>query len=271
MSAHILTRRIHKANNEGRAALIPFLTAGFPDKQVFWQQLEELDANGADIIEVGVPFSDPVADGPVVEAASVRALENGVTLDWILRGLARRKGSFQAPLVLMGYYNPFLQYGLERFARKAAEAGVSGCIVPDLPLDEQEPLKTALKAHGIALVPLIGVNTAPERLKAYARHAEGYAYLVSVLGTTGMRESFPPELETAFALAERTFKVPVALGFGISKPEQVAAMPIEPKAVVFGSALLKHIDAGNSAAAFMRRWLPGGAGRKPHRRADSPA
>ena len=254
MKEHELTRRIRAANAGGRTALIPFLTAGFPERERFWIHLAELDAGGADIIEIGVPFSDPVADGPVVEAASQRALQNGVTLGWILDGLRQRKGAFRAALVLMGYYNPFLQYGLETMASDAAEAGVSGCIVPDLPLDEDAPLRVALERYGLALVPLVGVNTGAERMRAYGAKAAGYAYLVSVLGTTGVRSSFPPELEASFRLAEESFNVPVALGFGISRPEQVAAMPIRPRAVVFGSALLRHLEQGGSAASFMRQW-----------------
>lgn len=254
MSEHILSQRIRRAASEGRMALIPFITAGFPNMEAFWRHMDELDQNGADIIEVGAPFSDPVADGPVVEAASARALENGVTLEGILDEFSRRKGRWSAPIVLMGYYNPFLQYGLERFAQKAAEAGVSGCIVPDLPVDEQGPFHAVLSAKGIALAPLVGVNTPQSRLAEYAEKAEGYAYLVSVLGATGMREAFPPELEAAFHRCKRAFSVPVALGFGLSRPEQVAAMPIRPDAVVFGSALLRHIEEKRDAAGFMRRW-----------------
>ena len=253
MMPHILTRAVQTANQAGRTALIPFITAGFPDKALFWKHLDELDKSGADIIEIGVPFSDPVADGPVVEAASVRALSNGVTLAWILDELRQRK-RYCAPLVLMGYYNPFLQYGLERFAAEAAEAGIAGCIVPDLPIGEDGPLRAALAAHGMALIPLVGLNTGEERMRAYADKATGYAYLVSVLGTTGARDAFPPELTQAMQRAERIFSVPVALGFGIARPEQIENMPVRPKAVVFGSALLKHLDEGHSASNFMRQW-----------------
>jgi tryptophan synthase alpha chain len=254
MTDHILTLRITEAEQQGRAALVPFLTAGFPDLDSFWRNMDELDAGGADIIEVGVPFSDPVADGPVVEAASQKALSRGVNLAWTLGGLRERKMRYRAALVLMGYYNPFLQYGLERFASEAAEAGVAGCIVPDLPLDEDGDLRSALEKRGIALVPLVGVNTGRERMRAYARKAQGYAYLVSVLGTTGVRRAFPPELKQAFTLAQEEFSVPVALGFGISSPAQVEALPVRPKAIVFGSALLAHLENGESAASFMERW-----------------
>lgn len=259
MNTHILTQRIQRANDQGRTALIPFLTAGFPDKESFWSHLAGLDAAGADIIEIGVPFSDPVADGPVVEAASVRALANGVTLEWILQGLKQRRGNYRAPLVLMGYYNPFLQYGLERFASEAALAGVCGCVVPDLPFPENEEMRNILAKNEMALIPLVGVNTGEERLAAYAERALGYAYLVSVLGTTGARDSFPPELTEALRRAEKSFAVPVALGFGISHPDQIAAMPVKPKAVVFGSALLNHIMSGQGAESFMRVWFFEGA------------
>ena len=158
-----LEQKIRDAHTAGRTALIPFVTAGFPALDTFWGIIEELDANGADVIEIGVPFSDPVADGPVVEDASRRALEQGVSLNWIMDGLKQRAGNFKAGIVLMGYLNPFLQYGLERFAADAAQAGVSGCIVPDLPLDESAPVRTTLKVHGIDLIALVGQNTSEER------------------------------------------------------------------------------------------------------------
>jgi tryptophan synthase alpha chain len=257
MSAAKLTESIQAANKEGRIALIPFITAGFPDPGVFWEVLEELDGSGADIIEIGVPFSDPVADGPVVAAASQRAIANGVTLAWLLRGLAVRREAYRAPLVLMGYYNPFLQYGLEKFAQEAsltAAGGVAGCIVPDLPLEESPALRSALAGKNLALIPLVGLNTSGERLAAYAREAQGYVYLVSVLGTTGERGSFPPEISAALQRVREAFSVPLALGFGISNPAQLDALPFKPQAVVFGSALLKHLEKGGKASEFMARW-----------------
>jgi tryptophan synthase alpha chain len=254
MRPSILTRSIEAANAAGRVALIPFITAGFPSPSKFREVLRELDESGADIIEVGVPFSDPVADGPVVEAASRRALSAGVTLRGILEELTESAGRRRTPLALMGYYNPFLQYGLSRFARDAVGAGVSGCIVPDLPLDEDGFLRAALEAEGAALVPLIGVNTPDDRMRAYAREAAGYVYLVSVLGVTGERSAFAAELAGAFTRAQSIFSLPLAVGFGFSGPEQLEAMPFRPQAVVFGSSLLRFLDAGGSAADFMRRW-----------------
>lgn len=254
MNSSPLTARIARANDAGRTALIPFLTAGYPTLRRFWEILENLDTAGADIIEIGVPFSDPVADGPVVEAASHKALENGVSLSWILQGLMERKGRFKAGLVLMGYYNPFLQYGLERLAVDARSAGVEGCIVPDLPLGEDAPFRSVLAGQGLDLIPLVGLNTSPERMAAYARSACGYAYLVSVLGTTGERRGFPPELHASLHLARTTFSVPVALGFGLSSPDQLDGLEEKPAAVVFGSALLRHVAEGGDGASFIRRW-----------------
>ena len=165
---HILEKKVCDASAEGRTALIPFVTAGYPTPDAFWNVVEELDAAGADVIEIGVPFSDPVADGPVVEAASVQALASGITLHWIMEGLRERRGRFRAGLVLMGYMNPILQYGPDSFARDAADAGVAGCIIPDVPLEESGELRAMLGARGIALIPLVGQNTAEERMREYA-------------------------------------------------------------------------------------------------------
>lgn len=254
---HKLEQKIRMARDGGRRAVIPFLTAGFPDPVAFWEHLAELDAAGADIIEIGVPFSDPVADGPVVEEASQRALAYGINLADILADLTVRYGKYQAGLVLMGYYNPFLQYGLERLARDAAHAGVAGLIVPDLPLDEAAPLKESLQKYGVALIPLVGPNTSAERMRIYAKDAEGYAYVVSVMGITGERQKLADAVAETMKRAREAFIVPLALGFGLSRPDQLAALPetAQPDAAVIGSALLKHLDAGKSAREFMAFWI----------------
>lgn len=237
--------------------LIPFMTAGFPTVETFWKNLKELDENGADVIEIGVPFSDPVADGPVIEAASMKALENGVTLESILDGLRQRKGQFKAKLVLMGYLNPFLQYGFERLAQDAKDVGVYGFIIPDLPLDEDEPFRKQLSACGIHLIALVAPNTSLERMKAYAKVATGYVYVISVLGITGVRSEFPPDLSDTLRRARQAFRIPLALGFGFSSPEQLDAIPAadRPDAIIFGSALVRHVEAGQPVADFMRRWV----------------
>ncbi len=254
MSQSVLTARIMEALGAGRKALIPFLPGGFPDKERFFDELDALDEGGADIIEIGVPFSDPVADGPVVEKASLDCLINGTCLSWLLHELTLRKGRYKAGIVLMGYYNPFLQYGLDNLAADAAEAGVHGFVVPDLPLEETGPMVTALAPYELDLIPLVGLNTSEERLAAYAAKARGFVYFVSVLGTTGMRDSLPAEITERLTAVRRIFDVPVALGFGIKSPEQLAAFGDRIDAVVFGSALIAHIEAGGTAAEFMERW-----------------
>ena len=253
---HILEKKLRDAAEQGRTALIPFVTAGYPTLERFWSVIEELDDNGADVIEIGVPFSDPVADGPVVESASVAALKNGVTMRWIMEGLRERAGRFKASLVLMGYMNPFLQYGLEKLARESREAGVSGFIVPDLPLDESEVMRSLLKENGLALITLVGPNTGEERMKRYAEVSEGYVYVVSVMGTTGERASLPPEVPEVLSRVRGAFSLPVALGFGLRSPEQLAELPegVRPDAAVFGSSLLRHIAERKTPADFMNVW-----------------
>lgn len=253
---HILEEKIRAAKAAGRTALIPFVTADFPSKERFWGILSELDKSGADIIEIGVPFSDPVADGPVVAEASHRVLHSGVTLRSILEELSARRGEFNAGIVLMGYMNPFLQYGLERFALDAAKAGAHGVIVPDLPYDEAGRVREILSKHGLALIPLVGPNTSKERMKLYADVSEGYVYVVSVMGITGERDRLPPEVPKVLSRVREVFSLPAALGFGLRSPEQLASLPnnLRPDAAVFGSSLLRHLDKGGSPAAFMQVW-----------------
>ena len=251
-----LQQKIEQAHKQGRIALIPFLTAGFPNLNEFWVQLKQLDDNGADIIEIGVPFSDPVADGPVVEMASVRALELGVSLGWILAELKNRQGQFKAELVLMGYYNPFLQYGLKKFAKDAAACGVSGVIIPDLPLNEDAEIRAALEAEGLDLISLVGPNTIEERMREYAKVAKGYVYVVSVMGITGVREGLAEAVKPTLERANRAFSnLPIVLGFGVKEPSQLVGVNDKLKGVVFGSALINYIEQGGSAAEFMKKWV----------------
>jgi len=246
--------KIEEAKKKGKVGLIPFLPAGFPDRERFWKELEDLDAAGASVIEIGMPFSDPVADGPVVEKASLKCLEDGINLDWIFDGLTRRKGQFNAALLLMGYLNPVYQYGLEKFGADCEAAGVSGLIIADMPIDEAQLVRNAIEPHGVALVPLVGLNTSRERMKLYADNASGFCYFVSVLGTTGQRESLPARIKEKLKEAKEVFDIPIALGFGIKHPEQLAGFEGLMDAAVFGSALISHIEEGNSGASFMEPW-----------------
>ena len=251
---NILTRKIQGAVDSGRKALIPFVPAGFPSRERFWDVILELDDQGADVIEIGVPFSDPVADGPVVEKASIRCLEQGVNLDWIFEGLARHRKDIQAGLVFMGYFNPFLQYGVERLSGACKEAGVSGLIIPDLILEEAEPYKEVLEENNLAYIPLVGLNTSTERLQEYARLCPAFVYVVSVMGITGTKSGSMQVLGDKLRQVQDTFECPVALGFGISSKDQLESIEEHVDAVVFGSALIKHLDEGKSPREFMAGW-----------------
>lgn len=253
-----LQEAVERAQARGRRAVIPFITAGFPDMESFWSHLARLDEAGADIIEIGVPFSDPVADGPVIEQASRDALARGVSLKWILDGLKARKGRFSAKLVLMGYVNPFYRYGVEQLAADAVEAGVSGFIIPDMLLEESGMFRPAFDAHGLTLVTLVAPNTTLERMREYAPYTQGFVYVVSVLGTTGGQADLTQSVTETMLRAREAFGgIPLALGFGLHSPDQLEALPPEarPDAAVLGSALLKHLAAGGDAVEFLRPWV----------------
>lgn len=277
MNHNTLAEHIRSRSKKGQPALIPFLTAGIPSRETFWQTLIELADNGADIIEIGVPFSDPVADGPVVAKASAQALETGVDLNYIIQGLHTHKEALQGTgVVLMGYANPFVQYGwpaaqekhrltdiesssvrsLKKLATDLHAAGVQGLIIPDLPLEESSLWREVLKPFGIEIIPLVGLNTPVERMQAYAKVSEGYVYVVAVLGITGVRSAFPPELAATLQRARQSFTLPLALGFGLEHPKQLDVFPKDllPEAFVFGSALIRHLEQGGKAADFMRPW-----------------
>lgn len=255
-----LKLRILTANAQGRVAFIPFVPAAFPSADSFWTAFEDLNAGGADIIEIGVPFSDPVADGTVIAEASQKAIENGGSLDYIFNGLRRRVGQYSCGLVLMGYFNPFLQYGPERLARECEETGVHGLIIPDLPIDEDAEFRAILSKHGVALISLVGPNTSRERMALYAEAEgrDGFVYVVSALGTTGVRKDFQATRDSAMStliLARTVFDdLPLALGFGISTREQFDSAQLPADAAVVGSALVRFLAQGGSAADFATQW-----------------
>lgn len=252
------------ARRKGRTAVIPFITAGFPSKERFWDTLAEIDAAGADIIEIGVPFSDPVADGPVIEQISRQALADGVTLYWLANGLRARQGKYRAKLVLMGYANPFIQFGLNKLSTACARGNVSGLIVPDLPLEETPEFRDALDPRDLSLVPLVGPNTSLQRMCEYAPWVQDYVYVVSLLGTTGGVNNHVDAVADTIRRARQAFPgTPLALGFGLRSPDQLATLPEDarPDAVVIGTALLQHIAKGRSVARFLAPWL-----RKPRRK-----
>jgi tryptophan synthase alpha chain len=238
-----------RARAEGRTAFVAYAMGGDPSIEATEALLLALDGAGADVIELGIPFSDPIADGPTLQAAATRALTAGASLSKLLAMLQRLRGKLRAAVVTMGYVNPFLAYGLERFAAEAAAAGVSGAIVPDLPFEEAEPVRAALAAHGIELVPLVAPTTSPERMHAIAAQARGFVYYVSVTGVTGARAQLPADMAERLQLLRRASPAPVAVGFGISRPEQAAALRGAADGVVVGSALVQaHHERGTAAA-----------------------
>jgi tryptophan synthase alpha chain len=230
----------------GERALVPFMTAGDPDLGVTEALLPALEAAGADVIEIGVPFSDPVADGPTIQRASERALRAGATLRRILGMVKALRPRLSVPLVLMGYANPFLAMGEREFPEAAREAGVDGVIVPDLPPEEEPGFFAALASCGIDAILLAAPTTQPERLAELARRTRGFLYYVSLTGVTSARTSLPPRLEENLARIRRVSDVPVCVGFGVSTPEQAAHIGRFADGVVVGSALVDRIAAARS-------------------------
>jgi tryptophan synthase alpha chain len=231
-----------RLKKEGRAAFIPFISGGDPDIETSLAILEALPAAGADIIELGMPFSDPMADGPAVQASSTRALKAGATLPKIIELVKKfRKKDTRTPLVLMGYFNPIHAYGTARFARDVAAAGVDGLIAVDLPIEEDEVLRLPAAAHGVELIRFVTPTTDEARLKRILEGASGYLYYVSVAGITGTKSAGESEVAAALARIRAVTKLPVAVGFGIKTPEQAAAMAKQADGVVVGSAIVGRI------------------------------
>ncbi len=231
-----------RLRRKGEKGLITFITACDPDPDVTERLVPAMERAGADLVELGVPFSDPMADGPVIQRASQRALERGTTLPEILALVKRLRTRTEIPLVLMSYYNPVLQYGLGAFAADAAAAGVDGLIVPDLPVEESGPLLEETAKHGLDLIPFAAPTSTPERLARTAEVARGFIYCVSLTGVTGMRRELPPHIEEFITRVRKHCAQPLAIGFGISNPEQAARMARLGDAVIVGSAIVNLVE-----------------------------
>lgn len=233
----------------GHTALIPYLTAGYPTLADTAALLPALADAGADIIELGVPFSDPVADGPTIQRSSQRALEQGVTLEAVLAQLAAFRSGHETPVVLFSYLNPILSFGVERFCQAAATAGAQGVLLTDLPVGGDPDLEALLEASPLALVRLVAPTTPPERALLIARRAQGFVYYIARLGVTGTGPELRPELARELrALRQRT-STPLAVGFGVSTPAHAALLAPEADGVVVGSALIEAFDGGGITAA----------------------
>ena len=243
-----LAARFAALKRDGRAAFVAYVMAGDPDAETALEILNGLPAAGADIIEVGFPFSDPMAEGPPIQRAAQRSLAGGMTLNGVLGTVRRfRERDQTTPIVLMGYLNVLLTHGLEAFGRDAALAGVDGVIVVDCPPEEADPLADALDAAGVALIRLATPTSDDARLKVIARRTAGFIYYVSVAGVTGVKAVDAASVGPAVERVRRATGLPVAVGFGIRTPEQAAAVARVADAVVVGSALVDEIAAGLDA------------------------
>jgi tryptophan synthase alpha chain len=239
-----------QAKSQGRAAFIPYVTGGHPDPETCIKLIQALDEGGADIIEIGVPFSDPVADGPVIQTASKQALDAGITPIGVIKIAAALKDKIFAPLVLMTYYNPMLAMGLDRFAQESAAAGVAGVIVPDLPPEEAGPWINAARQNRLDTIFLVTPGTSQARLQTVLEACSGFLYYVSMYGVTGGALELPPErMASIQKVRQAAGELPVAVGFGVSSPEQAAAIGQVADGVIVGSALVKRMVEAESAEA----------------------
>lgn len=253
MTASRITRRFSERAAEGRAALVPYVTAGFPELDTTGPLLEALADAGADVIELGVPFSDPLADGPTIQASSFRALENGVTVARVLDMVRAFRAARDTPLVLFTYLNPVHHYGLEAFCRDAAEAGADGILLTDLPAGSDPDLEGALARAGLDPIRLLAPTTPDHRVGLVAEGGRGFLYYISRTGVTGARAELRAELADEVDRIRARVGLPVAVGFGISTPEQARAVAQVADGVVVGSALVQRLEAEGveGAAAFV--------------------
>ena len=226
----------------GKTALIPFITTGDPNKEVSVQIIKQAEQAGADIIELGVPYSDPLADGPVIQRASERALRQNITLeDCMAIAKQARDEGVKLPFVLFTYYNPVLQYGVERLIEAVKRHGISGLLIPDLPIEENAEVRRLTKEHNIHFIPLVA-PTSKDRIVKIVSEATGFVYCVSSLGVTGERADFHQEIDSFLQTVREASKVPIAIGFGISSREQVERFEKLCDGVIIGSAIVRTIE-----------------------------
>ena len=237
-----ISERFKSLRERGECALIPFITAGDPDLETTAKALMVLDAAGAAMIEVGVPYFDPLADGPTIQAAATRALLRGTKLEQVLDLIERVIPSLRSPIILFTYYNPILYRGIEPFLQKLAAVGVAGLVVPDLPLEEAENLLSCAAKYGIEVILLVAPTSSSERIEAIAHHSQGFIYLVSVTGVTGMRSGLDERVNDLLQQLRQITDKPIGVGFGISQPEHARQVKEwGADAVIVGSAFVKRL------------------------------
>lgn len=257
---------LRSSKREGKQGFIPFIVAGDPDLNTTGELLIELANAGATLIELGVPFSDPMADGPVIQRASERALKHGFGLKEIFETIATARLKINTPIVLFSYFNPLLQYGIDKLARDAARAGVDGILVTDLTPEESEQLAAALKLNNLDMIFLVAPTSTDARLQMIAGHASGFVYAVSRAGVTGTRQNLSSEAELLVTRMRRFSGLPVAVGFGISSAEQVTQTLAYADAAVVGSAIVAQVEKLSlepnlvqEIGRFVRSLIPGGS------------
>jgi len=252
MAHHRIAAKFRELRARNEAALIPFIVAGDPDLATTRALVREFEARGADLIELGVPFSDPMADGPANQRAVARGLGAGASLAAILSMVSDLRHETEIPIVLFGYYNPIFHYGCERLCDDAARAGVDGLLVVDLPPDEAGELSTPARRNGLDLIYLLAPTTPPERARKVVRSASGFVYYVSVLGVTGARTALAADLEEQVRSIRGVTDLPIGVGFGISTPEQAAQVGRFADAVVVGSAVSLLVEANLTSPQLVK-------------------
>ena len=253
MPKHRIAAKFRELRARDERALIPFVVAGDPDLDTTKAIVREFVARGADLIELGVPFSDPMADGPANQRAALRGLNSGASLAAILSMVSELRGETEIPLILFGYFNPIFHYGCDRLCADAARAGIDGLLVIDLPPEEVGELKTAARANGLDIIYVLAPTTPIERARKVAHSASGFLYYVSVLGVTGARTAVASDLEEHVSNLRGITDLPIGVGFGISTPEQAARIARFADAVVVGSALSLLIEANLGSADLVKK------------------
>jgi len=250
-----LSRIASVFSQANRTALIPYITVGYPNITTTQNVVPLLTSNGCDIIELGIPFSDPLADGATIQRASYEALRQGVTPHLCLEVAQELRQQVEIPLVFMTYYNPVLKFGLEQFCSKCAKVGIDGLIIPDLPPEEGQELEKSTRSHGLDLVYLLSPASTEERIRLVADKASGFIYLVSLTGVTGARDDLPRELEGFVARVRKRTEKPLCVGFGVSTPDQARRIAKVADGVIVGSRLIQLLDEDKSlknACSFIK-------------------
>ncbi len=240
---------------KGRKAFIPFITCGYPSVETSMRIIEEMEKAGADLIELGIPFSDPTAEGPVIQDADAQALAAGVTTDKVFDMVEKLRQNVRIPMVFMTYANVVFSYGTERFAKKAAQAGIDGVIIPDIPFEEKEEFSGILKSAGLDMISFIA-PTSRERISMIAKEAEGFVYCVSSLGVTGIREEITTDIGEMVSIVKKNRDIPCAVGFGIATPKQAKEMARYTDGVIVGSAIVKLCEQyGEDSPAHVAEYV----------------